>query len=144
MKINKFYTLMFCFLNPYIIYSQDLIYKGANITEDSSVTSAGSTVKSHIEKFGILPNGDEFSCGLNYSEPNRIYTVNQQTDLVYYESYSDTSYLKIKSQGYYRLVYVNGQIGYCWKKDLIWNVFDDTGKLSSIYFYNKGEIIKVQ
>lgn len=141
MKKIKILILSLFFFTPYITYTQDLINKGSDITTDSSITSGGSTVKSHIEKYGILPNGDEFSCGVNFGETNQIYTISQQSDLIYYVSYFDTSYLKIKTQGYYRLVYINTQVGYCWKKDLVWNVFDINGYLYSINYYNKGELI---
>ena len=142
MKIQMFigFNLIY-FLISTEINAQDLINTTNVITIDSGVTSGGSSVFSHISKYGILSTGEEFGCGLEtLSNSPLLYTISQQADLVYFELYYDSLHTNIKEQGYYRLIYISNEIGYCWKGDLVWNHYDINGILNKKEFYNKGEI----
>lgn len=121
--------------------AQDLIRLNNTIAIDSGITNGSSTAISHINKVGMNYNLEEFNCGLLYlSGYYQIFTVSQQSDLIYYEAYFDSTYTSLKIQGYFRLFYINSEIGYCWNKDLIWNEFDIEGKLTSINYFEKGII----
>lgn len=125
------------------VFCQDLIRTENLIAADSGITSGGSSVFSHIRTFGMRPNGDEFDCGLTiFPSFHQLYVISQQVDLIYFESYFDSTYVNIYEQGYYRKTYVDNVTGYCWKKDLIWNTFDQTGKLVATDYYNCGTFIK--
>ncbi|MFZ1634303.1 MAG: hypothetical protein WAT43_10555 [Chitinophagales bacterium] len=134
--------LFLIFLNS--SQAQDLINKNLSAEADSNMTSSGSTVFSHVKKAGMYPNGEEYSCGLEFSNsPYLIYTISQQSDLIYFEAYYDTSYINIKEQGYFRLNYINSLVGYCWQKDLVWNSFDESGNINKKEYYSKGILINI-
>jgi len=138
--INVF--LFICLFNK--INGQDLCKKKDKILEDKEgFVSIGSTVFDGFEKKGIKFNLTEFSCRINYDDPlNLIYTIRQQSDIIYFEAYYDTLHVKIKEQGYYRLSYLNNEIGYCWVKDLVWNFYDKSGSLLKKEYYDRDSLIK--
>ena len=127
-----------------VLYGQELCTLKPDILRARiGVISVGSTVMQHLYKYGTNYSLEEFDCGINVDwNTNRAFTVNQQADLVYFETYFDSTHTSLKVQGYYRLVFKNPEYGYCWMKDLVWNTFDDTGKLLKKEFYSKGVIQK--
>ncbi len=135
--------LAFAMLVSSQIHAQDLCKDGQYETYPKGYVNSAGTSLNHLKKVGIMHDASEFVCTPNYySSSNKVYTINQQADLLYFESYHDSTCTTIKTQGYYRLVYVDAETGYCWEKDLVWNFFDRTGKLTKKEFYYKDTVKK--
>ncbi len=141
MKVHALLLLAFVLLISNQIFGQDLIRMEHQIQVDSGITNGGSTALGHLDKIGINDKLEEYACDCSHNAGNKlIFTVSQQSDLVYYETYYDSSYTQIKEQGYYRLIYRDNEYGYCWTKDLIWNYYDTNGLLTKKLYFNKNEI----
>ncbi|MBK7110396.1 MAG: hypothetical protein WAU21_00850 [Chitinophagales bacterium] len=121
--------------------AQDLIVNTNILKEDVGSTGGGSGVFNHLNKIGLTSSFEEFICSPNLGERNLIYTISQQSDLVYFESYYDSTHVEIFQQGYYRLCYINWEYGYCWEKDLVWNSFDRNGSLIKKEYFEKGKTV---
>jgi hypothetical protein len=136
MKLDLMILLLICSINK--IYSQDSISN--NILEEKlGYTSPSSTVLLHLRKYGTKYDLIEFDCSLDYNNVNRSYhVISQQSDLIYFEQYFDSTRKKIEVQGYYRLNYESSEIGYCWVKDLVWNFFNKEGILIQRKYFIKG------
>lgn len=122
--------------------AQDLI-KERTLGYKEGYSNPASSVQQHLIKQGISYSLEEYACNLNYIDSsNYFFTINQQADLIYFEKYetSENIYQMIES-GYYRLVYMNEEFGYCWLKDLVWMYFKDN-RLMEKRFYRQGEIVE--
>jgi hypothetical protein len=109
------------------------------LVEKLGYTNPASSVIEHIKKSGTDYNLFEFDCSLDYKNiKSKYYIVSQQSDLIYFEKYYDSTKRKIELQGYYRLNYQSSEIGYCWKKDLVWNYFNENGVIVERKYYIKG------
>lgn len=138
-KLNFFIILVFfsCVAN-----CQSLIEDGSVGLIKDGYVNPGSTALSHIRKSGITKDLITYDCHPEYfNQKNNVYTVNQQSDLLYYEAYSDSTKLNITTQGYYRLIFLDDDFGYCWVKDLVWNYFNLKGYLIKKEYYNNGKLI---
>jgi hypothetical protein len=140
-KITFVFTII-CLLVITDSHAQYRINLSNRVEEIPNTTNGGSSVSGHIAKYGFYYDVSEFYCGLpEYAVPTKLFTVNQQADLIYSTTYHDSTMLQIATQGYFRLVYVNSEIGYCWRRDLVWTYFDTFGKIQKTIFYNKGTAI---
>lgn len=126
-----------------LVQGQDLCKKMKILESKKGYVSNGSSSLDHINKIGIRYDLSEFYCGLDiYNSRSYIYTVNQQSDLIYFEEYYDSTHIVLKTQGYYRLTYIDSETGYCWLKDLVWNYYDNRGVLQKKEFYNRDKIVE--
>jgi len=146
-NFRSFYTrlsvlfLLICQMHN--IYGQDKISHNL-IEEKKGFTSPASSVIEHLRKYGTSYDLLEFDCSLDYKNvKKRYYVVSQQSDLIYFEQYFDSTMKKIEFQGYYRLNYESSEIGYCWVKDLVWNFYNEFGILTMRKYYNKGKEMKM-
>jgi hypothetical protein len=141
--MNRLIFVFILCLMQLIALSQNLFKTGAVGIIDTGFVNPGSTVFSHIHKAGTTKDLVMYDCQPDYLNPrNNIYTVNQQSDLLYFEEYFDSTRKDILTQGYFRLAFIDTDLGYCWVKDLIWNYFDSTGYLIKKEYYNYGKLME--
>jgi hypothetical protein len=140
-----YYATMIVTLNMAVctLAAQDIIKERTQDRKEGFV-SPGSTVYNHVTANGIGYDLSEFTGGLPYgNKAHNYYVVAQQSDLIYFEEYSDSTQTRLMGQGYYRLVYVGTEVGYVWQKDLVYNVYGLDGQLDSKAFYDKGRLIRI-
>jgi hypothetical protein len=125
-------------------FSQDLVSFGL-IEKKNGVTNSVSTINGHLKKIGTNYDLSEFSCSIDVnSNKINLYIISQQSDLIYFEQFYDSTKKVVEIQGYYRLIYIDSETGYCWEKDLIWNYFDKSSLFITRKYYLKGVEIKLQ
>jgi hypothetical protein len=135
-------VFLFFSLRINTLNAQDICKDGVYEMKKGFAVSS-STTPDHFMKKGILLNLSEYQCAPIYFIPNNlVYTVNQQSDLIYFEEYYDSTHIVLKTQGYYRLTYIDSETGYCWLKDLVWNYYDNKGVLQKKEFYNRDKIVE--
>ncbi len=138
-KYREFIFLLIFMSTTALINAQHLINTTNQITEVIGETSGGSTSLDHITMFALKFNIEEINCGYGFSgQTELLFIIAQQADLIYFETYYDTTKTQINTQGYYRLIFIDTEIGYCWKQDLIWNTFNPNGYLIKKQYYNAG------
>lgn len=140
MRIIEITTLVLSLLVSCKSLAQDIIKDGVFERIDGRVNPQCS-IMNYLECQSRQYDLTDVHCGLPHGEENnKIFVIRQQADLMYYELFFDSLQVHIREQGYYRFYYYDGETGYCWAKDLIWNRFDPSGRLIEKVFYNKGKI----
>ena len=105
-----------------------------------------SQYDNHWNKSYINKNGEEVSVGVrdeNYksNKPKiRNFVVKNQSDLVLQKEYYESG--KIKSIGYFRLIYDLKDENYRWIPDLIWTYYDEKETLKQQMIFLNGVIVK--
>ena len=70
----------------------------------------------------------------------RNYVVKNQSDLVLQKEFYESS--KVKSIGYYRLIYDTNDENYRWVPDLLWTYYDENEKLIKQETFINGVLVK--
>ncbi|HQU40502.1 MAG: hypothetical protein H6548_06885 [Chitinophagales bacterium] len=122
--------------------AQDLI-RERSVEYREGYSNPSSSIQQHLIKQGITYSFEEYACNLNCADSTNFYfTVNQQADLIYFEKYeTNNNSRQMIESGYYRLVYMNEEYGYCWTKDLVWMFFEDN-ILVNKKFYHQGDVME--
>ena len=101
---------------------------------------------SHWNKYYMTKNGEEVYVGVkddNYknNKPKiRNFVVQNQTDLVLQKEYYESG--KIKTLGYFRLIYDTQDENYRWIPDLLWTYYNEDETLIKQLLFCNGVLIK--
>ncbi len=100
----------------------------------------------HWVKRYMRPNGEEVSVSvynLDYEsklQKVRNTVIKNQADLVLQKEYFESG--KIKSIGYFRLIYITEDKNYGWQPDLLWTYYDENGTLKGQELFCNGILVK--
>lgn len=131
-------SLILSFTVISLVHSQNLI-KNRVLEQKLGYVNPSSSARMHLIKQGTTYSLEDYSCNLNISDTLMFfYTVNEQSDLIYFERKSSFDNSMLVETGYYRLVYLDDDLAYCWVKDLVWMSFSDK-KLIGRKFFVRGE-----
>ncbi len=145
MNYNYIHNLRFtlvicvCILLFNNVFGQDLI-KNKAVNYKEGFINPSSSVIMHLTKVAVTYSGMEISSTIDYQDSAIcLYTVNEQADMMYFEEYFDKTKQRIKIQGYFKLMYIDSEIGYMWVKYLVWNYYNTEGMLVKKQFYKENK-----